>query len=191
MVWGIFFMPHEESVQAEIKAIVESTAQDEDQPVIGWRRVPVDNSRLSQDPEIMAAEPAHFQCFFSRPDGIDDDAYERRLYVLRRVITNTIAADLNVGSAFYAVSMSSRTVIYKGMFLADQLGPYYSDLRDERFESALALVHQRFSTNTFPSWPLAHPYRMICHNGEINTLARQQRTGWPPSGDHVVSDIRR
>ena len=71
----------------------------------------------------MAAEPAHFQCFFSRPDGIDDDAYERRLYVLRRVITNTIAADLNVGSAFYAVSMSSRTVIYKGMLLAEQVGP--------------------------------------------------------------------
>jgi len=190
---GYFFMPHEESVQAEIKAIVESTAQDEDQPVIGWRRVPVDNSRLSQDPEIMAAEPAHFQCFFSRPDGIDDDAYERRLYVLRRVITNTIAADLNVGSAFYAVSMSSRTVIYKGMFLADQLGPYYSDLRDERFESALALVHQRFSTNTFPSWKLAHPYRMVAHNGEINTVrgnnnwmaARQATLASPEFGTDI------
>ena len=190
---GYFFTPQNEAAVEEIKSIIERAADAENQTVIGWRSVPVDNSMLSQDPEIMAAEPGHLQCFFTRPDGLENDEYERRLFVLRRVITHTIAADLEKNHGFYAVSMSSRTVIYKGMFLADQLGPYYSDLRDDRFESALALVHQRFSTNTFPSWKLAHPYRMVAHNGEINTVrgnnnwmaARQATLASPEFGDDI------
>ncbi|RWF86063.1 MAG: hypothetical protein EOR30_34840, partial [Mesorhizobium sp.] len=97
--------------------------------------------------------------------------YERRLYILRKVISGRIHEETKgVDNGFYVVSMSSRTIVYKGMFLAYQVGAYYKDLTDPRFETALILVHQRFSTNTFPSWKLAHPYRMVAHNGEINTL---------------------
>ncbi|RWO01246.1 MAG: glutamate synthase subunit alpha, partial [Mesorhizobium sp.] len=100
-----------------------------------------------------------------------DDDYERRLYILRKVISGRIHEETKgVDNGFYVVSMSSRTIVYKGMFLAYQVGAYYKDLTDPRFETALILVHQRFSTNTFPSWKLAHPYRMVAHNGEINTL---------------------
>ena len=190
---GYFFTPHDTAQLAKVKAIVEEAANAEGPKVIDWREVPVDNAGLSQDPEIMASEPGHWQCFFARPDGLSDDEYERRLFVLRRVITNAIAADEDTNEGFYAVSMSARAVIYKGMFLADQLGPYYSDLRDETFESALALVHQRFSTNTFPSWKLAHPYRMVAHNGEINTVrgnnnwmaARQATLASPEFGSDI------
>jgi glutamate synthase (NADPH/NADH) large chain len=98
------------------------------------------------------------------------DDFERRLFILRKVISNTIYGGIASGEQFYIVSLSSRTIVYKGMFLAYQLGAYFKDLTDERFTSSLALVHQRFSTNTFPSWKLAHPYRMVAHNGEINTL---------------------
>lgn len=190
---GYFFVPTDPAEIEEIKTTIENAAAAENQAVIGWRTVPVDNSKLSRDPEIMASEPSHLQCFFARPDGLDDQEYERRLFVLRRVITNTIAADRTKKDGFYAVSMSARTVIYKGMFLADQLGPYYGDLQDERFISALALVHQRFSTNTFPSWKLAHPYRMVAHNGEINTVrgnnnwmaARQATLASPEFGDDI------
>ncbi len=190
---GFFFMPHDEALQGKLKKIIEDATYAEGHTFLGWREVPVDNARLSQDPEIMAAEPAHWQGFLARPDGLSDDEYERKLYILRRVISNTAAAESIDSSDFYAVSMSSRTVIYKGMFLADQLGPYYADLRDERFESALAMVHQRFSTNTFPSWKLAHPYRMVAHNGEINTVrgnnnwmaARQETLASPEFGEDI------
>jgi len=193
---GYFFMPRDETAQAKIKSIIERYANMEGLSVIGWRAVPVDNSMLSQDPEIQASEPSHWQCFFSRPDGaatMTDEQFDRKLFVMRRVITNTVAADNADTEGYYAVSLSSRTVIYKGMFRADQLGPYYSDLRDERFVSALALVHQRFSTNTFPSWRLAHPYRMVAHNGEINTVrgnnnwmaARQATLASPEFGDDM------
>ena len=190
---GFFFMPQDEDLQKKLKEIVEDSTNAEGHAFIGWRKVPVDNSGLSQDPEIMASEPSHWQAFFARPDGLSDDEYERKLYILRRVISNAAAAGSIDSSDFYAVSMSSRTIIYKGMFLADQLGPYYADLTDERFESALAMVHQRFSTNTFPSWKLAHPYRMVAHNGEINTVrgnnnwmaARQETLASPEFGEDI------
>ena len=102
--------------------------------------------------------------------GSEED-FERRLYILRKVISNTTFKETDGrDNGFYIVSLSCRTMCYKGMFLAYQLGAYYKDLKDQRITSALALVHQRFSTNTFPSWKLAHPYRMVAHNGEINTL---------------------
>ena len=190
---GYFFMPKDEKTQQQIKTIIEKVAKDEGQPILGWRLVPTDNSSLSQDPEIMATEPAHWQGFFSRPKGLSDDEYERQIYVMRRVISNTVIAEMGRSEDIYPVSMSARTVVYKGMFLADQLGPYFSDLRDKRFVSALAMVHQRFSTNTFPSWKLAHPYRMVAHNGEINTkrgnvnwmAARQATLSSPEFGDDI------
>ncbi len=169
---GHWFMPQDAAQRAHIEAVIRESAQSEGIPVLGFRDVPVDNSSLSKAPDIAASEPFHRQVFFGRPAEIaDDDDYERRLYILRKVISGRIYAEndnRDVGA--YCVSMSARTIVYKGMFLAYQVGAYYRDLRDPRFETALILVHQRFSTNTFPSWKLAHPYRMVAHNGEINTL---------------------
>ncbi|TAM97488.1 MAG: glutamate synthase subunit alpha, partial [Rhizobiaceae bacterium] len=169
---GHWFMPQDPALRAHIDDIIRESAQSEGLPVLGFRDVPVDNSSLSKAPEIAAAEPFHRQVFVGRtPDIPDDEEYEARLYLLRKVISGRIYAENNdkdVGA--YCVSLSARTIVYKGMFLAYQVGAYYKDLTDPRFETALILVHQRFSTNTFPSWKLAHPYRMVAHNGEINTV---------------------
>jgi glutamate synthase (NADPH/NADH) large chain len=169
---GHWFMPQDATARIHVEEIIAESAQSEGIPLIGIRDVPVDNSSLSTAPDIAASEPCHRQMFFGRPEGIDDDeVYERRLYILRKVISGRIYAEhgnRDVGA--YCVSLSARTIVYKGMFLAYQVGAYYKDLKDPRFETALILVHQRFSTNTFPSWKLAHPYRMVAHNGEINTV---------------------
>ncbi len=138
--------------------------------LLGWREVPTDNSSLGES--VKPTEPVHIQVFIGRgKKKISEAEFERRLYILRKSISNAIYRRRErATSGYYPVSISCRTVIYKGMFLADQLGSYYPDLHDPDFESAVALVHQRFSTNTFPTWSLAHPYRYIAHNGEINTL---------------------
>ncbi|RVD73253.1 glutamate synthase large subunit [Mesorhizobium sp. M4A.F.Ca.ET.029.04.2.1] len=169
---GHVFMPRDPELQAHIEGIIAEVAQLEGQPLLGFRDVPVDNSSLSKAPDIAASEPVQRQVFLGRGAEIEsDDDYERRLYILRKVISGRIHEETKgVDNGFYVVSMSSRTIVYKGMFLAYQVGAYYKDLTDPRFETALILVHQRFSTNTFPSWKLAHPYRMVAHNGEINTL---------------------
>ncbi|MEL6751062.1 MAG: glutamate synthase large subunit, partial [Pseudomonadota bacterium] len=190
---GFMFLPQDGSVRDQAKAIIEKAADAEGLPLIGWREVPVDNSSLSQDPEIQASEPSSWQAFFALGDHEAGDEYERALYVLRRVLSNAVIDELGRREDIYPVSLSSRTVVYKGMLLADQLGKYYADLSDERFVSAVALVHQRFSTNTFPSWKLAHPYRMVAHNGEINTLrgnvnwmaARQATLSSPAFGEDI------
>lgn len=169
---GHWFMPQDAELRAHINDLILECAQSEGLPVLGFRDVPVDNSSLSRAPEIVAAEPFHRQVFIGRtPDIEDDEEYEARLYLLRKVISGRIYAENeNRDIGAYCVSLSARTIVYKGMFLAYQVGAYYKDLKDPRFESALILVHQRFSTNTFPSWKLAHPYRMVAHNGEINTV---------------------
>lgn len=169
---GHIFMPREKSFQTHIEQIIKEVIKMEGQTFIAFRDVPVDNSCLSKASEIAATEPVHKQVFIGRnPNLISEDDFERRLFVLRKVISNRIYAETGGrDNGFYIVSLSARTIVYKGMFLSFQLGSYYKDLNDERFESALCLVHQRFSTNTFPSWRLAHPYRMVAHNGEINTL---------------------
>ena len=121
---------------------------------------------------VKATEPRIRQIFIGSGENVtDQDAFERKLFVIRKQIANgDRARHVDPGRDFFAPSMSSRTIVYKGMLLAAQVGSYYDDLNDPRVVTALALVHQRFSTNTFPSWRLAHPYRMIAHNGEINTL---------------------
>nr|WP_052194605.1 glutamate synthase large subunit [Aureimonas altamirensis] len=169
---GFVFMPQDEARRLHFKEVFEKAAAEEGQQVIGWREVPVDNSSLSKAEEIVATEPVHRQVFIRRsPSCASDAEFERKLFIIRKVVSNRVYDEMNaVDTDFYVVSLSSRTIVYKGMFLAYQVGAYYTDLRDERFTSALALVHQRFSTNTFPSWRLAHPYRMVAHNGEINTL---------------------
>ncbi|WP_185984965.1 glutamate synthase large subunit [Aureimonas mangrovi] len=169
---GFVFMPQDEERRLHFKALFEEAAAEEGCQVLGWREVPVDNASLSKAPEIAATEPVHRQVFITRPASCaDEDQFERKLYIIRKVVSNRVYAQAqSVDTDFYVVSLSARTIVYKGMFLAYQVGAYYKDLTDERFTSALALVHQRFSTNTFPSWRLAHPYRMVAHNGEINTL---------------------
>ncbi|EJF88802.1 hypothetical protein MEG_00529 [Bartonella tamiae Th307] len=169
---GHIFMPQDDAMRLHIEQIVKEVISLEGLNFIAFRHVPVDNSSLSKAPAIAATEPVHRQVFIGRNRSIEsDEAFERRLFVLRKVISNRIFQETGGrDNGFYIVSLSARTIVYKGMFLAYQVGAYYKDLQDERFESAIALVHQRFSTNTFPSWKLSHPYRMVAHNGEINTL---------------------
>ena len=169
---GHIFMPRDDTARARTEEIIAEVVHQEGQVLLGFRDVPVDNSSLSKAPDIAASEPVHRQVFIGRGQSIESqDEFERRLFILRKVISARIYAENgNRTDGSYTVSLSSRTIVYKGMFLAYQVGAYYKDLSDPRFESALILVHQRFSTNTFPSWQLAHPYRMVAHNGEINTL---------------------
>src|SRR5271169_5042918 len=167
---GALFMPHEDAWRQEITDTYAAIAAREGMSVLGWRDVPTDNSTLGET--VKPTEPVNKQVFLARGTKIkSEDEFERRLYILRKTISGILYNRRERRTShYYPVSISCRTVIYKGMFLADQLGAYYPDLHDPDFESALALVHQRFSTNTFPTWSLAHPYRMIAHNGEINTL---------------------
>ncbi|WP_316367183.1 glutamate synthase large subunit [Candidatus Thiodiazotropha sp. CDECU1] len=167
---GMVFLPQNSASRAECEETIESLIAGEAQKLIGWRDVPVINSGLGES--VIPTEPQVRQVFVARGDNCkDQDAFERKLFVIRKQIENRISkAELEGGSDFYFTSFSSRTLVYKGMLLANQVGEYYLDLQDERMQSALALVHQRFSTNTFPTWDLAHPFRMIAHNGEINTL---------------------
>src|SRR5215208_1692068 len=167
---GALFMPRETAWRKVIKSIIADQIKDEGLVLLGWRDVPTDNSSLGQT--VKPTEPAHMQVFIARNGAAKaGDEFERRLYILRKSISQAIYQRRDRGLAgYYPVSLSCRTVVYKGIFLADQLGKYYPDLSEPDFKSALALVHQRFSTNTFPTWSLAHPYRMIAHNGEINTL---------------------
>ena len=166
---GMFFFPRENKYHTLIKDVIIKLGEKQSIELLGWRDIPVNNECLSKDNEIREAEPIHLQGFFKKPEGMNEDDFERNLYILRKKTTNRIFKELSSEELYYAVSLSSRTVVYKGMFLADQLAKYYLDLQDVRYVSALSLVHQRFSTNTFPSWRLAHPYRMVAHNGEINT----------------------
>ncbi|MBY5739680.1 glutamate synthase large subunit [Rhizobium leguminosarum] len=192
---GHIFMPRDEKQIEHFKKVIKDVITEEGQVFIGFRDVPVDNSSLSKAPTIAATEPHHVQVFIGAgEDAENNDEFERRLFTLRKVISNRIYDEFDgEESNFYPVSLSSATVVYKGMFLAYQVGVYYKDLSDPRFESAVALVHQRFSTNTFPSWKLAHPYRMVAHNGEINTLrgnvnwmaARQASVSSPLFGEDI------
>src|SRR5579872_1459739 len=167
---GQFFMPRDQKARQACEKILEEAVAEEGQVLIGWRDTPVDNRDLGE--AVKAVEPAQRQIFIGRgPAIIDEDDFERKLFLIRKIASNRIQDSTVPGVAeYYPVSLSCRTIVYKGMVLVSQLARYYKDLQDPRFETALALVHQRFATNTFPSWRLAHPYRMVAHNGEINTL---------------------
>src|SRR5471032_3250877 len=167
---GYLFMPTDANWRQIIRDIYAEIIAREGFSLLGWRDVPTNNSTLGES--VKPTEPEHMQVFIGlgKKKYVEDE-FERRLYILRKSISNAIYRRRERRtSGYYPVSVSCRTVIYKGMFLADQLGDYYPDLHDADFESAVALVHQRFSTNTFPTWSLAHPYRYVAHNGEINTL---------------------
>ncbi|MGI8558573.1 MAG: glutamate synthase large subunit [Solirubrobacteraceae bacterium] len=160
---GVCFLPAEPRSREKLEQLLEHTVRSEGQHLLGWRTVPIDEEHVGETAN--ASRPHIRQVFVGAGEGLaDQDAFERKLYVIRRI------CELAAGPGFYAPSFSSRTLVYKGMLISYQLPGFYPDLLDERTKSALALVHSRFSTNTFPSWELAHPYRMIAHNGEINTL---------------------
>ncbi|AAU91702.1 glutamate synthase, large subunit [Methylococcus capsulatus str. Bath] len=167
---GMLFLPRDAQKRRSCEEILTQYVTAEGQTVLGWRDVPVDNTGIGET--VKAVEPFIRQVFIGRGTGCaDQNAFERKLFVIRKQAENAIRDGQLAGDGmFYLPSLSSRTIVYKGMLLADQVGSYYLDLRDESLVSALALVHQRFSTNTFPTWDLAHPFRMIAHNGEINTI---------------------
>ncbi|HMK14216.1 MAG TPA: glutamate synthase-related protein [Burkholderiales bacterium] len=167
---GMVFLPRTSDSRAACEHVVEKMIVEEGQAVLGWRDVPTDNNGISEDAKRL--EPLVRQVFVSCGSACpDQDSFERKLFVIRKRIEHAVRTlSLSDGKMFYIPSLSSRTLVYKGMLLAHQVGTYYRDLQDQRMVSALALVHQRFSTNTFPTWELAHPFRMIAHNGEINTL---------------------
>jgi glutamate synthase (NADPH) large chain len=168
---GMVFLPKESASRLACEQQLERAVRAEGQVVLGWRQVPID-LEMAMSPTVKAKEPIIKQIFIGRgPDIMVTDALERKLYVIRKMASHAIQSlNLKHGKEYFVPSMSARTVVYKGLLLCGQVGQYYKDLRDPRFISALALVHQRFSTNTFPEWPLAHPYRLIAHNGEINTV---------------------
>jgi glutamate synthase (NADPH/NADH) large chain len=188
---GMVFLPQEAASRLACQEEIERAVRSEQQVVLGWRDVPVDHA-MPMSPAVREREPIIRQIFIGRGTSVMvTDALERKLYVIRRRAANAIRGlGLKHGKEFYQPSMSARTIVYKGLLLADQVGEYYLDLKNPRCVSALALVHQRFSTNTFPTWPLAHPFRMIAHNGEINTLrgnynwmrAREKSTSSPLLG---------
>ncbi|WP_315124378.1 glutamate synthase-related protein [Comamonas antarctica] len=168
---GMIFLPQEHASRLACEQEMERAIKAEGQVLLGWRDVPV-NLDMPMSPTVRAKEPVLRQVFIGRGnDVIVQDALERKLYVIRKTASAAIQGlKLKHSKEYYVPSMSSRTVVYKGLLLADQVGVYYKDLEDERCVSAIGLVHQRFSTNTFPEWPLAHPYRYVAHNGEINTV---------------------
>jgi glutamate synthase (NADPH) large chain len=184
---GMVFLPQEPASRMACEQEIERAIHAEGQILLGWRNVPTNNHGLSQ--ATIAVEPIIRQVFIGRgSSNMSQDDLERKLYIIRKSAGHAIQAlNLRHGKEFYVSSCSTRTIVYKGMLLADQVGGYYTDLQDPSMVTALALVHQRFSTNTFPTWDLAHPFRMVAHNGEINTLrgnvnwirARQQAIASP------------
>ena len=163
---GIAFLPADPVRAAETAGAVEKIALSEGLRVLGWRDVPFDDSMIGSTAK--AVEPSFRQIFLAG-DGLADETLERRVYIVRKRIEHEVGVPGGEGSVYFP-SLSCRTLVYKGMLTTPQLAEFFPDLGDERVESALALVHSRFSTNTFPSWPLAHPFRYIAHNGEINTV---------------------
>src|SRR5206468_1666287 len=167
---GLTFLPRDYLQRDKVQTLIQTLVVEEGQRFLGWRDLPTDDRHLGAT--ARSVEPVMRQMFIGRGPGVRDHAhFERKLYVIRKRIENAVdAMDFTEKKLVYVPSLSSNTLIYKGMLSADQIEGIFPDLTDPDVESALALVHQRFSTNTFPSWPLAHPYRYVAHNGEINTL---------------------
>jgi glutamate synthase domain-containing protein 1 len=176
---GIVFLPHDRTIRRRFEKMFEAIAAEEGQEVLGWRTVPTDHSSLGST--ARASEPYMRQVFVKRSPAIKDDLeFERKLYVVRkRAFSGIRQSGLKDCHYWHVVTLSYKTLVFKGMLLTEQLSKYFVDLNDPRLESALALVHSRFSTNTFPSWERAHPYRYMAHNGEINTCVATS-TGCTP-----------
>jgi glutamate synthase domain-containing protein 2/glutamate synthase domain-containing protein 1/glutamate synthase domain-containing protein 3 len=181
---GMIFFPVEKHARLQCEAVLERVASEEGLRVLGWRDTPVEDTAIGR--VARASRPYIQQMFIARPEELTADAFERKLYVVRkRAEAEIMASEIEHKNVFYVTSMSARTIVYKGLLLAPQILNFYRDLSDETAISALCLVHQRFSTNTFPSWQLAHPYRYIAHNGEINTL--KGNVNWMNARQSVLS----
>ena len=166
---GMIFLPVEPQPRFQCEGILERIAREEGLTVLGWRDTPIDGSAIGR--VARGSQPYIEQVFLARAKGMTEEQLERKLYIVRRRAENEIAASSIPDKSFFFIpSLSARTIVYKGLLLAPQIANFYPELSDPDVVSALCLVHQRFSTNTFPTWPLAHPYRYIAHNGEINTL---------------------
>ena len=167
---GFVYLSPDETACSKAMSIFEEIVQEEGQTVLGWRDVPVKSEILGE--ASRACEPLMKQIFIGRSDDIGEDQdFERKLYVIRRRASDAVRySALDGGDFFYSATLSARTIVYKGMLTTGQLGEYFPDLHHPDMESAMALVHSRFSTNTFPSWPRAQPFRYMSHNGEINTM---------------------
>uniref|UniRef100_A0A450UTJ5 Glutamate synthase [NADPH] large chain n=1 Tax=Candidatus Kentrum eta TaxID=2126337 RepID=A0A450UTJ5_9GAMM len=187
---AMVFLPQADDIRATCEALLAEKTMEEGQILLGWRDVPVDSALLGES--VKPIEPVIRQAFIAKGAalenhaGADTGAFERKLYVIRRLWHRAVRALPGTADA-YVPSLSSRTLLYKGMVLAENLSGYYLDLNDARMESALALVHQRFSTNTFPSWELAQPFRYLCHNGEINTL--RGNINWMRARRHSMKSV--
>jgi glutamate synthase (NADPH) large chain len=181
---GIVFLPVEPSHRLLAEGILERITREEGLTLLGWRDTPVNADAIGRI--ARASQPYIEQIFIGGPPGITEDELERKLYVVRKRAESEIAAsDLPEKSFFYIPSLSARTIIYKGLLLAEQIADFYNELTDPETVSALCMVHQRFSTNTFPSWQLAHPYRYLCHNGEINTV--RGNVNWMHAREKVLA----
>ncbi|HZU44732.1 MAG TPA: glutamate synthase subunit alpha, partial [Terriglobales bacterium] len=189
---GMIFFPVERHQRLYCEGILERVVREEGLEVLGWRDTPIDGTAIGR--VARGSQPYIQQIFVGRLGGMDEPAFERKLYVVRKRVEAEVAkTDLEDKGMFYIPSLSARTIVYKGLLLAPQISHFYRELSDPDVMSALCLVHQRFSTNTFPSWQLAHPYRYVAHNGEINTLkgnvnwmyARQSVLSSPLFGDDI------
>jgi glutamate synthase domain-containing protein 1 len=189
---GMVFLPVDPHDRLLCEGIIEKIAREEGLSVLGWRDTPINGNMIGR--LARNSQPYIEQIFIKGAPGMDQDALERKLYVVRKRVEWAVAeTDLKEKEFFYIPSLSARTIVYKGLLLAPQITDFYQELLDPELISGLCLVHQRFSTNTFPSWKLAHPYRYICHNGEINTLrgnmnwmyARQSVLSSPLFGDDI------
>ena len=165
---GMCFFQQERHRHPAVELVLRRVLDEMGLELLGWRDVPTDDSTLGETAKT--AEPIVRQMFIRRPTTLSQDEFERRLMVVRKYGTRMVRESTKTAEEFYICSLSSRTLLYKGMLIPAQVPEYYPDLQDEAFESAIALIHSRFSTNTLPSWPLAHPYRTLAHNGEINTI---------------------
>src|SRR4051794_8835982 len=189
---GLGFVPPDDQARAKVESAIEAIGADEGLTLLGWRTVPVVADDVG--PSALAVMPAFRQLFVGDPEGARGIALDRKLYCARKRIEHEVTGS-NGERVVYFASLSCRTLVYKGMLTTSQLGAFFPDLADDRFCSALALVHSRFSTNTFPSWPLAHPYRYLAHNGEINTV--QGNRNWMRAreallaSDLIPGDIER
>ena len=191
---GIVFLPTEADQRQTFKATVERIIAEQGQRLIGWRKVPTDAAGADIGPSAMAARPEKEMLFVAAADGVDQEALERQLFVIRKKASHQLRlSDHSQALLFYVCTLSTKVMVYKGMLTPHQLVPYYPDLEDEDFTSHLAMVHSRFSTNTFPSWDRAQPLRFMAHNGEINTArgnanwmtARQGEMESPLFGDDM------
>src|SRR5579871_3885838 len=189
---GMVFLPVDRQERILCEGILEKAAKEHGLQVLGWRDTPINGDAIGR--LARGTQPYIEQIFVRRAPGMDQDALERKLYVVRKKAERLVAeSDLKEKDFFYLPSLSSRTIVYKGLLLAPQISRFYKELSDPELMSGLCMVHQRFSTNTFPSWKLAHPYRYISHNGEINTLrgnmnwmhARQSVLASPLFGDDI------